>query len=376
MFERLKLSLSMTAAIYFGVLPFYRGAVWCAGSQGLENPVAQWKPAAVGRSLDKRLAGEHLKLGPLSSVPVPRDNPITPGKVFLGKQLFFDPRLSKNSAMSCATCHDPRRGYGDGLPRAIGYMGTELARNSPPLYTVAYQKLWFWDGRARSLEEQVLMPVQSPEEMNQELPGLEARLRGIPEYGRRFEEVFGQAQVSAENVAKAIATFLRTIAPGPSPLDRFLKGDRSALSPPARRGLKLFQGKGKCALCHNGPNLTDDGFHNIGVPSADPFKDDVGRYKVIALPALKGAFKTPSLRMVALTAPYMHNGVFATLDEVIEFYDRGGDVRDNLAPEMAPLKLTTQEKDDLKAFLLALTGGESPVELPKLPPLGPNGETP
>lgn len=328
--------------------------------------------AAPTQTLSNGLTDKRLRLAPLPSVPVPSDNPITSGKVFLGKQLFFDPRLSKNDTMSCATCHNPRLGYGDGLPRTIGYLGVELGRNSPPLYTTAYQKLWFWDGRARSLEEQVLMPIQSPDEMNQDLPGLMAKLRGIPEYARQFGEVFGDSSVTAENVAKALATFLRTVVPGDSALDRFLKGGKSALSPSARRGLNLFQGKARCVLCHNGPNLTDDGFHNIGVPSAGPLKDDAGRYRVIALPALKGAFKTPSLRMVALTAPYMHNGVFATLDEVIEFYDRGGDVKDNLALEMAPLKLTTQEKKELKDFLHALTGPEAPVELPKLPPFGPN----
>lgn len=334
-----------------------------------------------GWALDARPQGSEkpanqLKLVPLPSVPVPANNSMTPEKIGLGKQLFFDPRLSKNNVMSCATCHHPGLGYGDGLPRAIGSSGVELGRNTPSLYTTAYQNLWFWDGRARSLEEQVLMPVQAPDEMNQDLPGLVAKLRGIPGYVAQFGKIFGKTQVTAENIAKAIATFLRTIVPGESPVDRFLKGDKSALSLSAQRGLELFQGKARCNLCHNGPNLTDDGFHNIGIPPAGPLKEDLGRYRVVALPALKGAFKTSSLRMVALTAPYMHNGVFATLDEVIEFYDRGGDVKDNLALEMVPLNLTMQEKKDLKEFLHALTGAEAPIEFPKLPPFDAREDNP
>jgi cytochrome c peroxidase len=322
---------------------------------------------------DNGLSAQHLKLAPLPSIPIPANNPITSEKTSLGKQLFFDPRLSKNSTMSCATCHNPGLGYGDGLPRAIGYMGVELGRNTPSLYTTAYQNLWFWDGRARSLEEQVLMPIQAPGEMNQNLPGLLAKLRGIPGYVQQFRRAFGDLPISQENMAKAIATFLRTIVPGESPFDKYLKGDRSALSTSAQRGLELFQGKARCILCHNGPNLTDDGFHNIGVPPAGPPKEDLGRYRLVPLAALKGAFKTPSLRMVALTAPYMHNGVHATLEEVIEFYDRGGDMKENLAAEMRPLNLIVQEKRDLKAFLLGLTGAEMPVVFTKLPPIGANG---
>lgn len=299
---------------------------------------------------------------------------MTQKKVDLGKQLFFDLRLSKDNTMSCATCHNPGLGYGDGLPRTSGYMGVELGRNSPSLYTTAYQNLWFWDGRARSLEEATLMPIREPSEMNQDLPGLVAKLSGIPGYVRQFKQVFRDPPITPENIGKAIASFLRTIKPGDSPLDRFFKGDRSALSPSARRGLQLFLGKARCALCHHGPNLTDDGFHNIGVLPAAPLMDDPGRYKVVPLPALKGAFKTPSLRNVALTAPYMHNGVFSTLKDVIEFYDRGGDTRDNLAPEMQPLNLSAQEKEDLEALLLALTGPEVPIVFPKLPPFGTEGK--
>lgn len=356
---------SVIFAILFTILLLVRGSAWDAGSQTLEQPVVQSSQTQV---IANDFSDQRLKLAPLPLVPVPRDNPITSEKASLGKQLFFDPRLSKNNTISCATCHNPRLGYGDGLPRATGYMQKELGRNSPPLYTAAYQNLWFWDGRARSLEEQVLMPVQAPDEMKQDLSGLVAKLRGIPGYVREFRRVFGDPAITPENVAKAIATFMRGIVPGDSPLDRFLKGNKSALSSSAQRGLELFQGKARCNLCHNGPNLTDDGFHNIGVPPAGPLKEDLGRYRIVSLPALKGAFKTPSLRMVALTAPYMHNGLFATLEEVIEFYDRGGDIKENLASEMKPLKLTAQEKKDLKTFLLALSGPEVPIELPKLPP--------
>ena len=300
-------------------------------------------------------------LSPLPPVPFLADNPITPKKIALGKQLFFDPRLSRNNTMSCATCHNPRLGYGDGLPRAIGHGGLELGRNTPALYTTAYQNLWFWDGRARALEEQVLMPIYSRDEMNHELPALVAKLSSIRSYDRQFREAFGDVAINQEKIAKSLATFLRSIVPGDSPLDKFLKGDAAALSPSARQGLELYQGKAGCILCHNGPNLTDDGFHNIGVPPTGPLREDLGRYQMVPLPALKGAFKTPSLRMAALTAPYMHNGVFATLEEVIEFYNRGGDIKNNLAPEMKPLNLSAREKKDLKAFLLSLTGPESRI---------------
>ncbi|MBI4487606.1 MAG: hypothetical protein HY694_00850 [Deltaproteobacteria bacterium] len=341
-----------------------------AGSQELQKPGTQGRRPAHRQPAGDHLAQAKSKLGSLPRISIPADNPITQKRVDLGKQLFFDPRLSKNNTMSCATCHNPGLGYGDGLPRASGYLGAELGRNSPPLYTTAYQNLWFWDGRARSLEEATLMPVQEPTEMNQDLPELMAKLSGIPGYVRQFKQVFRDSPITPGNVGKAIASFLRTIKPGDSPLDRFLKGDRSALSPPARRGLQLFLGNARCVLCHYGPNLTDDGFHNIGVPATGPLKEDPGRYKVVPLPAVKGAFKTPSLRNVALTAPYMHNGVFSTLKDVIEFYDRGGDTRDNLAPEMQPLNLSAQEKDDLKVLLLALTGPEVAVVFPKLPPSG------
>lgn len=362
--------------MWFVVFILVLGWTGAAASQGLAKPATQLKQAGLAQTMSDSMTDQQLKLAPLPLVPVPKSNPMTPEKALLGKQLFFDLRLSKNNAISCATCHDPKLGYGDGLPRAIGYTHVELGRNSPPLYTTAYQNLWFWDGRARSLEEQALMPVQAPDEMNQDLPGLVLKLQGISGYVRQFQRVFRDPAITPENVAKAIATFLRTIVPGESPADRFFKGEKAALSPSARQGLELFEGKAQCILCHNGPNLTDDGFHNIGVPPAGPLKEDLGRYQVVALPALKGAFKTPSLRMVSRTAPYMHNGVFGTLDEVIEFYDRGGDIKDNLASEMKPLNLTTQEKKDLKAFLLALTGPEAPVEYPKLPPSGAGGSYP
>lgn len=363
------------AMLFVGLL-FILGWISDARSQGLEKPMThQNRPIQAQITLNDS-SSQRLKLGPLPVVPVRTNNPITSEKIALGKQLFFDPRLSKRNTMSCATCHIPGLGYGDGLPRAIGHLGVELGRNTPTLYTTAYQNLWFWDGRARSLEEQVLMPIQSAAEMSQDLPGLVEKLLRIAGYVRQFQRVFGDPPIAPENIAKALATFLRTIVPADSPLDRYLKGEQSALSAEARRGLELFQGKARCILCHNGANLTDDGFHNIGVPPAGPLKQDLGRYQVIALPALKGAFKTPSLRNVALTAPYMHNGVFGTLEKVIEFYDRGGDIKENLAPEMKPLNLKLQEKKDLKAFLLALTGPEVPVEFPKLPPLGAGGGNP
>lgn len=312
-------------------------------------------------------AAGHPPLGPLPEVSAPEDNPITEPKIALGTLLFFDPRLSGSNWISCATCHNPGLGFSDGLPRALGHGMKELRRNTPSLYTTAYQETWFWDGRAKSLEEQVLLPIQNPEEMNQELGALLEELKVLPGYVKLFYDAFGDSGITAKNIARALASFLRYVVPGDSLFDRYMKGDVHAMSQAAIGGLRLFKGKANCIACHNGPNFTDEGFHNIGVPSHDHLPVDVGRYAVIPLPNLKGAFRTPTLRNIALTAPYMHNGIFATLEEVIRFYDQGGTVKENLDPLMKPLHLTQAETADLLEFLKALTGKEVRITLPLLP---------
>ena len=308
----------------------------------------------------------NLALGPLPNMPIPAYNLQTDAKVELGKMLFFDTRLSKGNAISCAFCHNPGTGWADSRQFSVGVGGGQGGRQAPTVLNTGYQTFQFWDGRAGSLEEQVLGPIQNPIEMAETLPGVVKKLSAVPEYRKRFKEVFG-TEVSAEGIARAIAAFERTVVSTNSAYDRYLAGDKGALSEPALRGLGLFTGKARCALCHNGPNFTDNRFHNIGAPQVGPLKEDVGRYAVSKQEQDRMAFKTPTLRSVALTAPYMHDGVFKTLDEVIEFYNKGGEAVPGKDVFMAPLNLNDQEKKDLVEFLKALTGEVMKISVPKLP---------
>ena len=304
---------------------------------------------------------------PVPAMKYPADNPASKEKEELGKMLFFDPRLSGSNWISCATCHDPAFGWGDGLPRAIGNGQNELGRHSPTVINSGYFALQFWDGRAGTLEEQALGPIQAAGEMNQNMDALIKELKAIPGYVKEFGKVFGKSGITPKNIGKAIAVFERTAVSRNSAYDRYWNGDKSAMSGSAVNGMNLFFGKAKCSICHNGPALTDSGFHNIGVKQHGPLKKDLGRYNVTKEDFDKGAFKTPGLRSVTLTAPYMHDGSEATLENVIEFYNRGGDVKKNLSPFITPLELTTQEKKDLVEFLKALEGEPIKVTLPQLP---------
>jgi cytochrome c peroxidase len=230
----------------------------------------------------------------------------------------------------------------------------------------AYNHQQFWDGRAGSLEEQALGPIQNPIEMAETLEGVVKKLSKIKAYQARFRAVFGQ-DVSPEGIAKAIAAFERTLISTNSPFDKFIAGDKGALSVSAQRGLELFQGKARCVLCHNGPNFSDGKFHNLGVPQVGPLREDLGRYNVTKREADRGAFKTPTLRSVALTAPYMHTGGFKTLEEVIEFYNKGGEAVPGKDAFMSQLNLAEQEKKDLVDFLHSLTGDLTNMAPPKLP---------
>jgi cytochrome c peroxidase len=303
----------------------------------------------------------------LPSLSMPSDNPLTEGRVELGKQLFFDKRLSADSTVSCASCHDPSKGWGNAKAFSTGVGGKLGSRNSPTIVNSAYQTFLFWDGRAGSLEEQALGPMQNPIEMDMPLADLEGRLNKIDGYREQFHKVFGTG-VSAENVGKALAAFQRTILSGNAPYDRYKAGEADALSEPAQRGLKLFAHKAHCAACHSGPNFSDGAFHNIGIGMNH--KDaDIGREKISGLLGDRGGFRTPSLREVSRTAPYMHDGSLKTLEEVVDYYDRGGVKNPQLDEEIYPLKLTTQDKRDLVAFLReGLTGSAYPfVSPPKLP---------
>ena len=298
--------------------------------------------------------------------PVPADNAMTPARVELGRMLFFDPRLSGSGWISCATCHNPALGWSDALPTAIGHGMKTLGRHTPTILNSAYNKRQMWDGRFASLEEQALGPITSPDEMNMDMAQMVKRLKSIQGYQPYFERAYPGEGVSDTTVAKAIASFERTIVSNDAPFDRWQKGDARAMGDAARRGFELFRGKADCVACHSGPNFMDDGFHNVGVKARDGVPD-IGRYAKVPVKAMKGAVKTPSLRDVALRSPYMHNGAYATLREVIEMYSRGGDATDNLDPNIKKLDLTPAEVDDLVEFLESLSGRPLQVAAPQLP---------
>ena len=297
---------------------------------------------------------------------IPADNPLTTAKVNLGKMLYFDPRLSADGAISCATCHNPNFGFSNGVPFSPGFKGQFGDRNSPTCLNRLYSTLQFWDGRAKSLEEQALGPVQNPVEMANSLPAMISSLQRIQSYKPLFRDAFGNEEITAEHVAQAIASFERTLLSGNSAFDRFQAGDDQAISASAKRGFAVFMSKGNCSQCHALPNFTDEQFHNLGVGMDKP-NPDLGRYKVTKNEADKGAFKTPTLREIALTAPFFHDGSAKTLGEVVEIYDRGGTRNPHLDAKIKPLRLTKRESKDLVEFMQTLTGEPPKVEVPPLP---------
>lgn len=328
-------------------------------------------------------------LQPLPPPPVPADNPQSEEKIELGKKLFFDRRLSGDGTMSCASCHIPDQAFTDGQELSLSYPTTRNWRNAPTLINVAYHNTLFHDGRAATLEEQSLFPVMSPFEMNLNLDFLEEKIRAVPEYEASFRKVFG-GEPSRKRIGMAIAAFERTLVSADSPIDRFLAGENAALSDDARSGYEIFIGKGRCAHCHFGPLLSDGRFHALGVPEnrshlRDPriaatrrfvakvfgyedfrnLDEDPGRYLVTKDMKDWKAFRTPSLREISKTAPYMHNGVMKTLDEVIDFFDRGGGAGNKA---LSPLGLNAAEKKALKSFLVEALGGDAiPLKVPKIP---------
>lgn len=315
------------------------------------------KEAEAQTTFEKRMA-------PLpKTVPAPKENPTTPEKVSLGKLLFFDPRLSGDNKVSCATCHRPDKSFGDGLPQALGASGKTLKRKTPSLLNVGFYSTFHWDGRAKSLEEQALIPIRAADEMNQDLDHLEKTLNAVPTYAKEFQVVFG-TNVTRDGIAKALAAFQRTLVNGPSSYDRYLGGEKDALSEEAKRGMELFFGEAGCARCHQGPLLTDEKFYRLGV------SDDKGRGLVTGKTEDNYKFRTPSLRNVARTGPYMHDGSHKTLGDVLFFYFRGVPPS---GPDRLPLDIETlqsisiSQMPDLIAFLEALTGEEPKIAPPKLP---------
>jgi cytochrome c peroxidase len=268
-------------------------------------------------------------------LPVPAANPLTRAKVELGRKLFADKRLSADGTVACISCHDPHWAYGDQRPLAAGIGGKTGTRRSPRLVNRAYGKSFFWDGRAQTLEEQVVQPIANPIEMASSARDAAAR-----------------AGISEAELRDALASYVRTILAGNSAFDRYMAGDTAALGAAEQTGLRLFTGKAGCSNCHVGPNFTDERFHNTGAGQAD----DGGRATVSGREEDRGAFKTPSLREAARTPPYMHDGSLATLSDVIDFYDKGGRANPRLDPEIHPLHLSADEKQALAAFLRALNG--------------------
>jgi cytochrome c peroxidase len=264
-------------------------------------------------------------------MPVPEDNPLTPQKIADGRRLFFDTHLSRNGSIACASCHDPLRAFSDDQPVAVGVFGRQGRRHAPALINRGYGRAFFWDGRVATLEEQVLKPIQDPNEMDLTL-----------------DEASARVGMSSTMISHALASYIRSIRSGNSPYDRFISGDRDALTLEQQRGMQIFRGRGNCIACHFGPTLSDERFHNTGVAWQNGRLQDEGHGS--------GTFKTPTLREVARTAPYMHDGSLATLADVVNFYSDGG--RKNLAldPDIQPLYLTNDEKQALIRFLESLSG--------------------
>lgn len=291
-------------------------------------------------------------------LPAPADNRPTPARAALGRRLFFDPVVSRDSTVACASCHRPELGFADTLPRSPGVAGRRGRRATPTLVNRGYGVSFFWDGRAASLEEAVLLPIEDPRELDLPLDSLVARLAADPRYRGLFFRAYGTA-ASRGTVADALASFVRLIRSGDAPVDRLLPEGDEALSAEARRGRRLFLGKAGCFACHIGPNLTDEGFHDTGVAArsaAGGGYTDPGRGAITGRQEDRGEFKTPTLREVARRAPYMHDGSLASLEEVVRFYDRGGGSSPSLDPEIRSLDLSEREIDDLVAFLESLGG--------------------
>ena len=294
-------------------------------------------------------------LGLDALMPVPADNPLTPERVALGRKLFLDPILSADRSISCASCHDPERSFTDNRPKSVGVSQRVGPRRVPKLLNRGYGRSFFWDGRIRTLEEQVLQPVTNTLEMDLGLAEAVERLRVEAAYASGFRKAFGR-QPNQDDLARALASYVRTILSGDSRYDRYVAGDPEALDPTERLGLEVFRTKGNCVTCHLGPNLTDERFHNTGIGFRDGRIDDDGRFTVTGREQDRGAFKTPTLRNVAETAPYMHDGSIETLEDVIDDYDEGGTANPYLDREMTKLGLTESEKAALAAFLKALSG--------------------
>ena len=324
-------------------------------------PSAETKPQAAGTKPAEGAAFIQVPLGLDTLLNFPADNPPTPEKVELGRLLYFDKRLSHDVTISCATCHDPSKGWTDNQPVSTGIHGRKGTRSAPTVINSTYYLVQFWDGRAKNLEEQALGPIVNPSEMGRgKHEEMIATLSGIQAYRPLFQKAFGDPNITKERVVMAIASFERTVLGGNSKFDRYSNGDLAAMNESEIRGRELFFGKANCTKCHVGTNFSDSDFHNLGV-GMKAVKPDFGRFEVTKDEKDKGAFKTPSVRDVTRTAPYMHDGSLKTLEEVVELYDKGGEPNKWLDFRVVKLNLTPQEKTDLVNFMKALDSDPYPM---------------
>jgi cytochrome c peroxidase len=306
-----------------------------------------------------RLAALKASFARPDHVPIPLGNPQTPAKIALGKRIFSDPELSATGTIACATCHDPKLSFTDGEPTSKGVSGRRLVRHTPSLWNVAWSPLLFWDGRAVSLEAQIRFPVEHPDEMGSSLDNAVDRFSRHASYVQAFGEAFPAAdpQISPRTIAQALAAYERTLVSPPTRFDKWVAGDAAALTASEARGFEIFAGKGQCINCHKGFAFTDHNFYDIGLPS-----EDKGRGPEIGLAAADHAFKVPTLRELAWTAPYMHDGSVGTLDDVVRIYEMGGIARPTRAKDLPDtIRLSDGDRADLVAFLESLSS-ETPPE--------------
>jgi len=333
---------------------FFLALIFClfwAGSSAVSAPTQDKTPPIT--QVNVQVLGPQ-RLGPLPPVIAPPGNPPSSLKIHLGKELYFDTRLSADGTVSCATCHNPALGWSDEGPTSKGIRGQFGGRRAPPVSNAAYSPLQFWDGRSPSLEDQAKGPIQNPIEMGNTHQAMIQTVDRIAGYIEEFRAVFGEGPITVDQVAEAIAAFERTVVTTDSKFDRYARGDHQALTPLEKQGLEVFNGKAHCTSCHWGPYFSDGRFHNLGVPAKDPKNPDTGRYAVTKNPIDMGAFKTPTVRDAARRAPYLHDGSEKTLESLIDFYNLGGGKDPNLDPLMVPLGLTKLEKKALVAFIKAL----------------------
>jgi len=304
-----------------------------------------------------------------SEVPQPSDNKLTPERIELGKLLYFDVRLSASDKISCATCHHPKRGWTDLLPeaKAVGYDGRVGPRNSPTILNAAYQKHQFWDGRVRTLEQQAVGPMEADVEMNMPLEVLVPKLNAIKGYVKLFEKAYPGEGLTKETLAKAVASFERTIVSTESPFDRYAKGDKKAMTKVQIEGFELFKGQAKCAQCHDGFNFTDGSFHNIGLKAGELKGKELGRYNVRNRAAWYGVMKTPTLRDITKSYPYFHDGSVETLEEATRICSEGGRYKEGVKNKSDQIKdrgLSKAQMQKIVEFMKALSGPDIKIDIP------------